>query len=83
MAGHVEPVTFLMIMHPCSPMTFVCSCSRDVVSAHRHNPARRYDLTTLVQDISKVVDDLKLECVNLAGHSIAGDEITVRPDLSG
>jgi len=39
-------------------------------------PENGYDLSTMVQDISKVVDALKLERVHLVGHSIAGDEMT-------
>lgn len=39
-------------------------------------PRNGYDLSTMVQGISKVVDALKLERVHLVGHSIAGDEMT-------
>lgn len=39
-------------------------------------PPRGYDLTTLVQDIAHVIEALKLSQVHLAGHSIAGDELT-------
>lgn len=35
-----------------------------------------YDLARLVQDIARVAEALKLERVHLAGHSIAGDEMT-------
>jgi pimeloyl-ACP methyl ester carboxylesterase len=39
-------------------------------------PVEGYDLATMVRDISKVVDALKLARVHLVGHSIAGDEMT-------
>jgi pimeloyl-ACP methyl ester carboxylesterase len=39
-------------------------------------PQQGYDLAKLVQDIARVVDSLKLDRVHLAGHSIAGDEMT-------
>lgn len=39
-------------------------------------PPRGYDLARMVQDIARVANSLKLGRVNLAGHSIAGDEMT-------
>jgi non-heme chloroperoxidase len=39
-------------------------------------PRQGYDLATLVNDISQVVDTLRLKRVHLVGHSIAGDEMT-------
>ena len=39
-------------------------------------PAQGYDLARMVQDIARVADALKLGRVNVAGHSIAGDEMT-------
>jgi non-heme chloroperoxidase len=39
-------------------------------------PVQGYGLATMVQDIARVADTLKLGRVNLAGHSIAGDEMT-------
>lgn len=39
-------------------------------------PEQGYDLPRMVEDIERVVEALKLERVNLAGHSIAGDEMT-------
>jgi non-heme chloroperoxidase len=39
-------------------------------------PARGYDLARMVQDVARVADTLKLGRVNVAGHSIAGDEMT-------
>ena len=39
-------------------------------------PKAGYDLSTLVNDIARVVDALKLQRVYLVGHSIAGDEMT-------
>jgi len=50
-------------------------------------PAQGYDLATMVQDITRVTDTLKLGRVNVAGHSIAGDEMTrfarTHPDRVG
>jgi non-heme chloroperoxidase len=39
-------------------------------------PDHGYDLTTMTQDIARVVDNLGLGRVHLAGHSIAGDAMT-------
>jgi non-heme chloroperoxidase len=39
-------------------------------------PADGYNLARMVQDIVRVADTLKLGRVNVAGHSIAGDEMT-------
>jgi pimeloyl-ACP methyl ester carboxylesterase len=39
-------------------------------------PDHGYDLTTMTQDVAHVVDNLGLGRVHLAGHSIAGDEMT-------
>jgi non-heme chloroperoxidase len=39
-------------------------------------PTQGYDLTRMVEDIARVTDTLKLGRVNVAGHSIAGDEMT-------
>jgi non-heme chloroperoxidase len=39
-------------------------------------PDHGYDLTTMTNDIARVVVTLKLGRVHLAGHSIAGDEMT-------
>jgi non-heme chloroperoxidase len=39
-------------------------------------PETGYGLARLVQDIARVAEALKLEHVHLAGHSIAGDEMT-------
>lgn len=39
-------------------------------------PQKGYELTRLVEDISQVIDVLKLKRVHLVGHSIAGDEMT-------
>lgn len=39
-------------------------------------PEHGYDLPRMVEDIARVTEVLKLERVNLAGHSIAGDEMT-------
>jgi non-heme chloroperoxidase len=39
-------------------------------------PAQGYDLARMVEDIARVTDTLKLGRVNIAGHSIAGDEMT-------
>jgi non-heme chloroperoxidase len=39
-------------------------------------PEQGYDLARMVQDIARVTEALKLERVHLAGHSIAGDEMT-------
>lgn len=39
-------------------------------------PEQGYDLANLVKDIARVAEALKLERVHLAGHSIAGDEMT-------
>jgi non-heme chloroperoxidase len=39
-------------------------------------PATGYDTATLVEDIRQFLDALKIERVILAGHSIAGDQLT-------
>lgn len=39
-------------------------------------PVQGYDLATMVQDIARIADTLKLARINVAGHSIAGDEMT-------
>jgi pimeloyl-ACP methyl ester carboxylesterase len=39
-------------------------------------PTQGYDLARMVEDIARVTDTLKLGHVNVAGHSIAGDEMT-------
>ena len=39
-------------------------------------PTQGYDLARMVEDIARVTDTLKLGRVNVAGHSIAGDEMT-------
>jgi non-heme chloroperoxidase len=39
-------------------------------------PRQGYNLATLVNDVSQVVDALRLKRVDLVGHSIAGDEMT-------
>lgn len=39
-------------------------------------PKYGYDLTTMVRDITQVLDALHVKRVNLVGHSIAGDELT-------
>ncbi len=39
-------------------------------------PSSGYDLTTLVRDLIRVSDALRLKRINLVGHSIAGDEMT-------
>lgn len=39
-------------------------------------PAAGYDLERLVEDIAEVMKGLELQRVHLAGHSIAGDEMT-------
>ena len=39
-------------------------------------PSQGYDLARMVEDIARVTDTLKLGRVNVAGHSIAGDEMT-------
>jgi pimeloyl-ACP methyl ester carboxylesterase len=39
-------------------------------------PEQGYDLRRMVEDIARVIEALKLERVNLVGHSIAGDEMT-------
>ena len=40
------------------------------------HPTQGYDLSRMVEDLSRVTDKLKLGLVNMAGHSIAGDELT-------
>jgi pimeloyl-ACP methyl ester carboxylesterase len=40
------------------------------------HPADGYDLTTLVNDVRVVLDNLKLQRVVLVGHSIAAEELT-------
>ena len=40
-------------------------------------PATGYDITTRVADLASVLDSLHLGAVSLAGHSAAGDELTV------
>ncbi len=44
--------------------------------AESDHPASGYALDTLVADVKAVLDTLGLQRVNLAGHSIAGGEIT-------
>jgi non-heme chloroperoxidase len=44
--------------------------------AESDHPATGYALDTLVADVRAVLDTLRLRRVNLAGHSIAGGEIT-------
>ena len=39
-------------------------------------PAQGYDLARMVQDVARVADTLKLGRVSVAGHSIAGDEMS-------
>jgi pimeloyl-ACP methyl ester carboxylesterase len=39
-------------------------------------PTQGYDLARMVEDIARVTHTLKLGRVNVAGHSIAGDEMT-------
>jgi non-heme chloroperoxidase len=39
-------------------------------------PTQGYELARMVEDIARVTDTLKLGRVNVAGHSIAGDEMT-------
>jgi non-heme chloroperoxidase len=39
-------------------------------------PETGYDTDTLVEDVRKFLDAMKLERVVLAGHSVAGDELT-------
>lgn len=39
-------------------------------------PAQGYDLARMVEDIARVTDTLKVGRVNVAAHSIAGDEMT-------
>lgn len=40
-------------------------------------PQSGYDLPTLVDDVRNVLDALEIPQVNLAGHSMAGDELTL------
>jgi non-heme chloroperoxidase len=44
--------------------------------AESDHPAGGYELDTLVSDLKAVLDSLGLRRVNLAGHSIAGGELT-------
>lgn len=44
-------------------------------------PADGYDIATRVEDIRQFLDALKIERVNIAGHSAAGDEITTFASL--
>ncbi|HKQ03832.1 MAG TPA: alpha/beta hydrolase [Blastocatellia bacterium] len=44
-------------------------------------PADGYDIATRVEDIRQFLDALKIERVNVAGHSAAGDEMTTFASL--
>ncbi len=44
-------------------------------------PATGYDIPTLVEDIRQFLDAMKIERVNLVGHSLAGDEMTKFAEL--
>ena len=44
-------------------------------------PATGYDIATRVEDIRQFLDALKIERVNIAGHSAAGDEMTTFASL--
>ncbi len=65
-----------MTLHRGLPTAFTSTRSHAAVSAPSSQPEGGYDLARMVKDIAVVTEALKLNRINLVGHSIAGDEMT-------
>lgn len=61
---------------PFGSVLTVCSSSCQAHESRAHHPSTGYALDTLVADLKAVLDTLGLRRINLAGHSIAGGEIS-------